>query len=51
MLALIYSEIVKRLQNMGIINFSVDMQLPTNLMELPHPQVATKDGTVEFTSL
>lgn len=36
---------------MGIIKFSVDMQLPTNLMELPHPQVATKDGTVEFTSL
>ena len=45
MLALIYSELVKRLQSMGVIDFSVDMELPTNLNDLPRPRVATaQDG-------
>lgn len=44
MLALIYSELVKRLQQMGVIDFSVDMELPTNLNDLPRPRVATQDG-------
>lgn len=44
MLALIYSELVKRLQYMGVINFSVDMELPDNLNDLPRPRVATPDG-------
>ncbi|KAG0607038.1 hypothetical protein M758_9G188100 [Ceratodon purpureus] len=45
MLALIYSELVKRLQQMGMIDFSVDMELPTNLIDLPRPRVATQDGS------
>jgi hypothetical protein len=42
MLALIYSELVKRLQQMGVIDFSVDMELPTNLNNLSRPRVATQ---------
>jgi hypothetical protein len=45
MLALIYSELVKRLQQMGAIGISVDMELPSNLVDLPHPRVAAQDGT------
>jgi hypothetical protein len=45
MLALIYSELVKRLQQMGAISISVDMELPSNLVDLPHPRVAAQDGT------
>jgi len=44
MLALIYSELVKRLQQMGAISISVDMELPSNLVDLPHPRVAAQDG-------
>ena len=29
---------------MGMIDFSVDMELPTNLIDLPRPRVATQDG-------
>jgi len=46
MLALIYSELVKRLQHMGVIDFSVDMELPANLNDLPRPRVITQDGDV-----
>lgn len=48
MLALIYSELVKRLQYMGVIDFSVDMELPDNLNDLPRPRVATQDGDVNL---
>jgi hypothetical protein len=48
MLALIYSELVKRLQQMGVIDFSVDMELPMNLNDLPRPRVATQDGEWRF---
>lgn len=46
MLALIYSELIKRLQQIGVIDFSVDMELPTNLNDFPRPRVATQDGNV-----
>lgn len=45
MLALIYSELIKRLQQIGVIDFSVDMELPTNLNDFPRPRVATQDDT------
>lgn len=45
MLALIYSEIVKILKSWGVIDFTVDMELPADHNSLPHP-VLVSDSSV-----